>query len=245
MRLRLAGPARPDDDDQLPQVRGPAGDELPSWDKDNKYTMAWQSGFTAVGYNCSVVKDPATTIDILFDKKYAGKVGMLADPHGARQPRAAGARVDPANSTESDWAKAAKKLQQQKSDGIVRAYYDQELHRPSQERRHHRHPGLVGRHLPGRPEQQVLRNLRLLVPEQGAMFWTDNLCIPHERQEPQGCHGADGLLLLAGRAGRAGVLQRLRVPGARLQAGAAGPVRLGQDGAARRPERRGRPAGIR
>ena len=35
----------------------------PSWDPGNKYTMAWQSGWTAIGYNSSVIKilAPAST----------------------------------------------------------------------------------------------------------------------------------------------------------------------------------------
>src|SRR6516225_7393592 len=50
----------------------------PSWDPGNKHTMAWQSGWTAVGYNSSVIKDPGTSVDILFDQKYAGKIGMMS-----------------------------------------------------------------------------------------------------------------------------------------------------------------------
>ena len=30
----------------------------PSWDPGNRYTMAWQSGFTTVGYNKTLVKNP-------------------------------------------------------------------------------------------------------------------------------------------------------------------------------------------
>src|SRR6516164_10368546 len=52
----------------------------PSWDPGNKYTMAWQSGWTAIGYNGSQVKGPVDSVQILFDKKYSGKVGMMSDP---------------------------------------------------------------------------------------------------------------------------------------------------------------------
>ena len=54
--------------------------ENPPWDPGNTYTMAWQSGWTAIGYNSSVVKNPGTSVGLLFDKKYAGKVGMMNDP---------------------------------------------------------------------------------------------------------------------------------------------------------------------
>ena len=95
------------------------------WDKGNKYTMAWQSGFTTVAYNSKVITNPGDSVDILFDKKYAGKIGMMSDPIELGHIGLLALGIEPATSSESDWAKAAKKLQQQKSDGIVRAYYDQ------------------------------------------------------------------------------------------------------------------------
>src|SRR5215813_6681942 len=53
----------------------------PPWDPGNTYTMAWQSGWTAIGYNSTAIKDPGDSVGILFDKKYAGRVGMMIDPY--------------------------------------------------------------------------------------------------------------------------------------------------------------------
>jgi spermidine/putrescine transport system substrate-binding protein len=156
----------------------------PSWDRGNKYTMAWQSGWTAVGYNSSVIKNPGTSVDVLFDKKYAGKVGMMADPQELGSVGLLAIGVEPATSTESDWAKAAKKLQQQKSDGIVRAYYDQDYinHLKSGDT-------VVTQAWSGDIFQADLnskyRDLSLLIPDGGAMFWTDNMCIPMDAQNPK------------------------------------------------------------
>ncbi|HEX9035209.1 MAG TPA: spermidine/putrescine ABC transporter substrate-binding protein [Streptosporangiaceae bacterium] len=156
----------------------------PSWDPGNKYTMAWQSGWTAIGYNSSVVKNPGSSVGILFDKKYAGKVGMMADPQELGSVGLLAIGVDPATSTESDWAKAAKRLQQQKSDGIVRAYYDQDYI-------NHLKNGdtLVSMAWSGDIFQADLnskyRNLKLLIPNEGGMFWTDNMCIPAYAQNPR------------------------------------------------------------
>src|ERR1019366_9087265 len=87
----------------------------PTFDPGNKYTMAWQSGWTSIGYNSSVVKDPGDSVDILFNKKYKGRVGMLNDPFELGCVGLLAIGVEPAKSKESDWVKAAKKLQQQKS----------------------------------------------------------------------------------------------------------------------------------
>jgi spermidine/putrescine transport system substrate-binding protein len=156
----------------------------PSWDRGNKYTMAWQSGWTAIGYNSSVVKNPGTSVDILFDKRYSGKVGMMADPQELGSVGLLKIGVEPANSTESDWAKAAKVLQQQKSDGIVRSYYDQDYitHLKNGDT-------VVSQAWSGDIFQADLnkstRDLHLLIPQEGGMFWTDNMCIPMYAQNPK------------------------------------------------------------
>jgi spermidine/putrescine transport system substrate-binding protein len=156
----------------------------PSWDPGNKYTMAWQSGWTAIGYNSSVIKNPGTSVGLLFDKKYAGKVGMMADPQELGSLGLLAIGVEPATSTESDWAKAAKRLQQQKSDGIVRAYYDQDYitHLKNGDT-------VVSQAWSGDIFQADLnskyRDLKLLIPDEGGMHWTDNMCIPMYAQNPK------------------------------------------------------------
>ena len=149
----------------------------PPYDPGNKYTMAWQSGWTSVGYNSSVVKDPGDSIQLLFDKKWAGKVGMLDDPFELGSCGLQAIGVEPAKSTESDWSKAAAKLQKQKSDGIVAAYYDQSYIQ-------HLKNGdvVVSQAYSGDIFQANLnskyRDLKLMIPEEGIMIWTDNMCIP-------------------------------------------------------------------
>jgi spermidine/putrescine transport system substrate-binding protein len=155
-----------------------------SWDPGNKYTMAWQSGWTAVGYNGSVIKTKPTSVEVLFDKKYAGKVGMMSDPQELGSLGLLAIGVEPATSTESDWAKAAKKLQQQKSDGIVRAYYDQSYIQALKNG-----DTVVSQAWSGDIFQAnvngTYKNLHLTIPNEGGMFWTDNMCIPMYAQNPK------------------------------------------------------------
>jgi spermidine/putrescine transport system substrate-binding protein len=155
----------------------------PSWDPGNKYTMAWQSGYTAIGYNSSVINNPSD-IGVLFDKRYAGKVGMMADPQELGSLGLLAIGVEPASSTEPDWAKAATRLRQQRRDGIVRAYYDQDYI-------NHLKNGdiVVSQAWSGDIFQADLnstyRHLKLLIPDEGAMHWTDNMCIPLYAQNPK------------------------------------------------------------
>jgi spermidine/putrescine transport system substrate-binding protein len=156
----------------------------PPWDPGNVYTMAWQSGWTAVGYNSAAVKDPGDTVEILFDKRYAGKVGMMSDPYDLGSIGLLSIGVDPATSTEADWHKAAARLRNQKSDGIVRGYYDQNYidYLKSGE-------VIVSMAFSGdifqANLQQRFRDLTLLMPAEGGMFWTDNMCIPLHAQNPK------------------------------------------------------------
>ena len=156
----------------------------PSWDRGNKYSMAWQSGWTAVGYNSQVVKNPGDSVGILFSKKYKGQVGMLADPFELGAVGLLAIGVDPATSTESEWARAAKKLKQQKSDGIVVAYYDQSYIS------HLKNGDInVCQAYSGDIFQANLnskyKKLKLMLPHEGAMLWTDNMMIPLYSQNPR------------------------------------------------------------
>jgi spermidine/putrescine transport system substrate-binding protein len=156
----------------------------PSWDPGNRYGMAWQSGWTAVGYNSSVIPDPGTSLGILFDKKYAGHVGMMSDPQELGSVALLALGIEPATSTESDWHKAAKRLRKQQSDGIVRGYYDQSYISYLKNG-----DTVVSQAWSGdiffANLNSKYQDLKLLMPADGAMFWTDNMCIPLRAQHPK------------------------------------------------------------
>lgn len=155
----------------------------PSWDPGNAHSMPWQSGWTTVGYNAARVKSPGDSIGLLFSKKHAGRVGMFADPIelGAMGLLAIG--VDPAHSTEKEWAKAATKLLQQRSDGIVAAYYDQSYIQ------HLKNGDIdISMVYSGDIFQANLnskyKNLVMMTPKEGMLLWTDNMCIPVHAANP-------------------------------------------------------------
>jgi spermidine/putrescine transport system substrate-binding protein len=156
----------------------------PSWDPGNKYSMAWQSGWTSVAYNSKVVKNPGDSVDILFSKKYAGRVGMMSDPYELGCVGLLAIGVEPDKSTESDWSKAATKLRKQKSDGIPAAYYDQSYIQ-------HLKNGdtVVSQCWSGDIFQANLtskyKDLVLMIPHEGLMLWTDNMIIPLYASNPR------------------------------------------------------------
>ena len=184
IELRLADPAGPQHDDQLRQVRGPADQEpvlgpgqqvhdglAVRLDRDRLQLLGRQGPRHQRGHPVR--------------QEVLGQDRHDVRPAGTRQRRACWpSGSSPATSKESDWAKAAKKLQQQKSDGLVRAYYDQSYI-------DHLKNGdiVVSQAWSGDIFQADLnskyRDLKLMIPTEGGMFWTDNMCIPMYAQNPK------------------------------------------------------------
>ena len=158
--------------------------ENPPWDPGNTYTMPWQSGWTAIGYNSAVVTTPGSSVGILFDSKYAGKVGMMSDPQELGSVGLLAIGVEPATSTEADWRKAATFLRKQKSDGIVRGYYNQNYIDNLKSGEIVVSQAYSGDIFQANLQQQY-RDLQLLMPLEGGMFWTDNMCIPLYAENPK------------------------------------------------------------
>ncbi len=156
----------------------------PPWDPGNTYTMAWQSGWTAIGYNAAKVTDPGDSVGILFDKRYAGRVGMMSDPYELGSVGLLAIGVNPATSTEADWHRAATLLRKQKSDGIVRGYYNQDYIDNLKSGEILISQAFSGDIFQANLQQQY-KDLRLLMPAEGGMFWTDNMCIPAYAQNPK------------------------------------------------------------
>ena len=61
--------------------------------------MAWQSGYTCIGYNTKYIKEDITSVQSLFDPKYSGHIGMMGiavelGSRGAARDRRRSGRVD-------------------------------------------------------------------------------------------------------------------------------------------------------
>ena len=66
-----------------------------TFDKGRRFSLPWQSGMTAIGYDAKQTGGEITSIEQFFDPKYKGKVTMLADAREALA-RLADAYVDDA-----------------------------------------------------------------------------------------------------------------------------------------------------
>jgi spermidine/putrescine transport system substrate-binding protein len=153
----------------------------PSWDPGNTYTMAWQSGYTCIGYNTKYITDEITSLQSLFDPKYEGKIGMMGISTELGSAGLLSIGIDPASSTPDDWNKAAEKLQAQKP--LVRSYYDQDYLKALKNE-----DIWISMAWSGDIFQAAtylgFPTLKAVIPQEGAMFWTDNQVIPIGVENP-------------------------------------------------------------
>ena len=154
----------------------------PSYDPGNKFTIPWQSGITGIGYNPKLTGREITSFQDLFDPAFKGKVGMFGDTLDFPNFAMIGLGIDPETSTPDDWQKAAEALEKQRDDGIVRQYYTQDYQK-------HLQSGEVWLSMAWsgdifQLQQSGAPDLKFVVPEEGGIIWTDNMCIPAKAQHP-------------------------------------------------------------
>jgi len=161
----------------------------PAYDPGNKYTMAWQSGLTSIGWDPVQIKQlrpdnpTITSIMDLFDPAFKGKVGMIGDNQDLPNTALLAIGVEPETSTPDDWQKAADLLTKQRDDGIVRQYYEQNYIQALSN-------GDVALTMAwsGDIFQANLsgdsQGLQFTVPPEGAIIWTDNMCVPTGVEHP-------------------------------------------------------------
>ncbi len=152
----------------------------PSFDRGNVYTMPWQSGITGIGYDPTKVGHKITSWNDLQDPALKGKIGMFGDTEDMPGCALLAIGVAPETSQEADWKKAAEWLKKQQP--LVRKYYEQDYVPPLKS-------GDIWATMAwsGDIFQAQIDNphLEFVVPKEGAMIWSDNMCIPKYAAHPR------------------------------------------------------------
>ncbi len=182
--LHINNWAIPLDHSRLPNFAKYAGPLVknPSYDPGNRYTAAWQSGFTGIAYNPELTGREITSVHDLWDPKFKGHVGMMSDNTEIGSVAMLALGIDPATSTQADWHKAAKLLKQQQADGLVRQYYDQSYIKALENG-----DTWITQAWSGdiyQANNSGYPHLKFVVPKEGVMIWTDNMLIPLHAKHP-------------------------------------------------------------
>jgi spermidine/putrescine transport system substrate-binding protein len=156
----------------------------PFYDDGNKYTMAWQSGITGVGYNTELANKAPTKLDDLMSTDFfpSGSVGVLKSD--APDLVMVNLGIDPKTSQQAEWDEAAAWLKKLRDSDTFYAAYDQDYVND-----------LTAKNLAGTMawSGDVLyykiwedQPFDFIVPENGALLWIDNMCIPAHSANPAG-----------------------------------------------------------
>lgn len=152
----------------------------PSWDPGNRYTMAYQSGWTILAYNTKAISRPIDSWLDLWDPAFRGKVGMMSIPSetGAMALLATG--KNPPASTPADWRAAAQKLREQKP--LVRGYWDTSY--IDQLKNGNTWISMAWSGDVFQANLNGYTHLKPVMPKEGGLFWTDSMCIPFTARSP-------------------------------------------------------------
>ncbi|MGV9406465.1 polyamine ABC transporter substrate-binding protein [Streptomyces sp. NPDC003667] len=173
----------PLDHSRLPNFAryGGAAFKNTSFDHGNVYTVPWQSGMTGIGYDPARVGRRITSWQDLLDPRLRGRVGMWNDAVQMGNIALLAVGVDPETSTHADWRKAAAWLRRQRDAGMVR-FYSTSTYQSSLQR------GDLAASLVYSGDvfqaNQSGSRLEFVIPDEGGLLWTDNLCIPSTAAHP-------------------------------------------------------------
>ena len=181
-RWLRAGWVEPIDKKNVPNAKNlQPGLQSPKFDPKRQYSLPWQSGMTAIGYNPEKTGRELGSVDDLFDPKFKGRVTMLQDwrDSAGLLILADGKKSDDA--TLDDVMGAIEKLGQESEKGQIRKFTGNDYTR-----------GFASGDLwvvvaySGDVVQLKADNpkLEFLIPEEGALLWTDNMLMPQRPPHP-------------------------------------------------------------
>jgi spermidine/putrescine transport system substrate-binding protein len=184
-RMIRLGYLEPLHHEDLPNFEANAAEKFkdPLSDPGNAHSVPWAAGITGIGYDIEATGRELTSVQDLFDPAFAGRVGMFTEMRDTFGLVLLSQGVEPSQATVEDVEKAQQLLLENRDNfrGFYgNDYYDQ----------------LATGNLPismawsGDVFALALDNpnLRFVVPEEGAMKWTDNMVIPAGAEHPTDAH---------------------------------------------------------
>src|SRR3954447_11494809 len=184
-----AGWVEPKDKNNIPNEKNlVAGLQHPKWDPNRNFSLPWQSGMTAIGYNPRKTGRKLTSIGDLFDPKFKGKVTMLSDPHDSAGLMVLLAGKNTEDAGIDDVLAGIAKIDEENKKGQIRRFtgndYTTDLAKGNV---------WVSVAYSGDIFQLKTDNpeLEFLIPEEGCVQFTDNMMMP---QKPPHAYAAETMM---------------------------------------------------
>ena len=155
---------------------------LPAWqgvsfDPNREYTLPWQSGFGALGWNKSGLQaaigtDTMSSLDQLFDPALKGRITVLSEMRDTMGILMAYQGADPSNFTDDEFSAAIELLTQQVDSGQIRQVTGNDYIAALEQGDVIAVIGWSGDMI------QLGEDYGVALPETGATLWTDNMLVP-------------------------------------------------------------------
>jgi spermidine/putrescine transport system substrate-binding protein len=176
------GWVEPKDKKNIPNEKNlQPGLQHPKFDPTRSYTLPWQSGMTAIGYNPKKTGRAITSINDLFDPKFKGKVSMLTDPRDSAGlvAIAQGKKLD--SITLDDMMGAIDKIDQENKSGQIRRFTGNDYTTDLAKGNLWLSVAYSGDLIQLQADNP---DLKFVIPQEGAILWTDNMMIPQKAPHP-------------------------------------------------------------
>lgn len=155
----------------------------PSYDPSRLYTLPWASGMTGIAYDSAALKE-VKSLNQLFDSKYKGKIGILSEMRDTLGLFLLAQGFSPEGVTMAQAKAAIEKIGRARVDLNLKVYdadYGDALK-----------SGEIIAAFGWAGDVEVLKadspSLRWVVPEEGAMIYTDSMLIPKNAENVAGAH---------------------------------------------------------
>ncbi|WP_228373166.1 polyamine ABC transporter substrate-binding protein [Demequina silvatica] len=147
------------------------------WDPKREYSAPWQTGFSGIAYNKSLVGEVRTMDELLTRPDLKGRVTMLTEMRDTMGLLLLSEGADPANFNDDEWNRALDKLSRARADGQIRAFTGNEYINDLAN-------GNIAACVAWSGDVAAAgdENLVFLPPDEGMMVWSDNMIVPNLAQ---------------------------------------------------------------
>jgi spermidine/putrescine transport system substrate-binding protein len=171
--------------EELPNFEANASDKFkdPFYDPGNKHSLPWAAGITGIGYDISLTERELTSVQDLFDPAFAGRVGLFSEMRDTFGLILLSIGANPTEATVEEVEQAQQVLLENRDN--VRGFYGNDY-------ADQLGTGNLAVSMAWSGDVFALAldnpNLRFIVPEEGAMRFTDNMAIPAGAEHPTDAH---------------------------------------------------------
>ncbi len=143
------------------------------FDPNEEYSVPYNVGMVGLIYNESMVEEPPTSWNVLFDERYSGNILTFNNPRDAFAITQFTLGIDLNTENTSDWDRAANKLIEQNS--VLQARVMDEVFNKMESGNAALAPYYAGDYYIMRESNQ---DLKFVYPEEGTNIFVDSICIP-------------------------------------------------------------------